>query len=110
LGDAKNISLKGINPDSEVEGSLIPDSFVFLQDSSLRFRSVQNDKQVVVILSDSEESRINFGIRDYSKVSFKQKKPPDGFPPGGHQTKILNPSPRHSLSLMTFPLPQGARV
>jgi hypothetical protein len=42
---------------------LIPDSFVFLQDSSLRFRSVQNDKQVVVILSDSEESRINFGIR-----------------------------------------------
>jgi hypothetical protein len=59
-----------ISPDSEVEGSLIPDSFVFLQDSSLRFRSVQNDKQVVVILSDvvvilsdSEESRINFGIR-----------------------------------------------
>jgi hypothetical protein len=61
---------RGFNPNSEVEGSLIPDSFVFLQDSSLRFRSVQNDKQVVVILSDvvvilsdSEESRINFGIR-----------------------------------------------
>jgi hypothetical protein len=59
-----------INPDSEVEGSLIPDSFVFLQDSSLRFRSVQNDKQVVVIQALHcvqgklrEESRINFGIR-----------------------------------------------
>jgi hypothetical protein len=50
--------------DSEVESFLASDTFVLLQDSSLRVRSVQNDRLVIVILSDSEESSLNFGIQD----------------------------------------------
>jgi hypothetical protein len=77
--------------DSEVESDLAPDSFVFVRDSSLRVRSVQNDKQVAVILSDSvailspssfgklrrlrvnsaNNLTFNFGIRDYAKVSYE---------------------------------------
>jgi hypothetical protein len=39
-----------ISQDSEVESDPAPDSFVFVRDSSLRVRSIQNDKQLFVIL------------------------------------------------------------
>jgi hypothetical protein len=42
-----------IIPDSEVEGVLVADGFVFIQDFPLCVRSVQNDRQVAVILNDS---------------------------------------------------------